>query len=162
VIDTEWVLKQIVDMVLANLPGEIDLMNSTRTDFQLPQIPAEAFFFSALHRAAFNYEQFVVFGFSNAPTYASAQEDNAVKQIELFFEVVASDAGESFESNVVYKLLRYSKVLENVFLKNSDKAMQGYGRIQVSTLVPSTLYSGADGKPIRSAGVSVVAHITAR
>ncbi len=160
--DIESVLKNAVTLVSAQMNTEIGLINTAKGDsLSVPNIPADAYFFASIPKAAFNYKDFVVYGFLANPTIIGAQEDNNIKTIQLFFEVVSVDAGENFDQNVIYKLLRYSAALESIFLKNSSKLMEGCGKVSVETLVPSSLFS-VDGKMIRSAGVSVTARITAR
>jgi hypothetical protein len=158
--DTERVLKNAVEIVKAKLGAEITAVDTEKNDFKLAPIDAKAFYFGQLPKA-FNYNPMLVYGFENNPTLESAQLDNHIKVISLYFEVVIVDGGSKDDENIIYKLLRYSRALENVFIKNYPKIMEGYGNIQVTSLVPTTLFS-LDGKMVRSAGVSVTARITAR
>lgn len=161
-IDTEYIFKRALERVQAELNSEILAVNTNKGDtLVLPDIAADAYFFASIPNAAFNYANFVVYGFLANPQVEAAQEDNNLKELNLYFEVVSVDAGENPAQNVIYKLMRYATALENLFLKSSDKIMQGYGKIQVTTLVPSGLFS-LNGKMVRSAGVSVTARITAR
>lgn len=159
--EIEDVLRNCLLKVQEKLADQIAIVNGQRVDFAILDIPTDAYFFASMPKAAFNYRQFVVYGFLNDPQVESGQADNNIKVINLYFEVVSVDAGENPAENVVYQLMRYSTALEEVFLKNSAKIMQGYGNLQVSTLSPSSLFN-VDGKMIRSAGVSVTARITAR
>ena len=160
--DIEKIFDDIVTLVREQLNTEIELINAEKDDtLKLETITDKAHFFSSLPQAAFNYTHFLVFSFSNNPTVESQQGDNNIKAINLTFEVVAQDKGQSYDRNLIKRLMRYSTALENIFLKNQGRVMQGYGKLEVTALVPSGLFA-VDGKYIRSAGVSVTARITAR
>lgn len=159
--DTEQVLKAALSVVKLKLNPEITLINAEKGDFTLDPVNDKAYYFASMPKGAFNYNPFVVYGFLANPTTESAQPDNSIKSIELYFEIVLVDSGAKDEENIIYKLLRYSRSLEEIFNKNHDKIMQGFGNIQVTSLSPTTIFN-LDGKIVRSAGVSVTAKITAR
>lgn len=157
--DTETILKNAVDLVQTKLGAEITAVNTAKGDSLLTAIPNDAYFFAQVPKV-FNYPTFMVYGFADTEISA-AQADNNLRVIRIYFEVVSVDSGDVFDKNIIYKLLRYSQALERVFLKNPDKVTQGYGKLEVSQLVPATLF-GQGNKTVRSSGVQVVARITAR
>lgn len=157
--DTETLIKKCLTLVQAELNTKIQEINTEKGDFEIDTIEPGAYYFAQLPAEVYNYSAFVVYGFMNNPTLESSNEFNQIKSLEIFFEVVSVDAGENEGQNVIYKLLRYSRALEDIFNKNFSKIMEGYGKIQVSNLTPTTLFS-MEGKTVRSAGVSVTARIT--
>lgn len=159
--DTETVLKNAIAMVKLKLNDELAVINTEKGDWDIANLNAAAYYFGQIPKGAFNYNPFAVYGFLGDPTFDASQPDNHIKVIPLFFEVVLVDGGNKDDENIIYKLLRYSRALENVFNKNHSKIMEGYGNIQVTSLAPTTLFN-LDGKIVRSAGVSVTARITAR
>jgi hypothetical protein len=161
-IDAEDILKKALEVVKAKLPEEIAKLNTRKGDaLVLTDLDATAFYFAAMPDAAFNFQEFCVYGFNTNPALEGIQKDNNIKPLNLYFEIVCQDAGDSADLSYIFKLMRYSSALEQVFLNNSEKIMQGYGNLQVVQLEPSGLFS-LDGKTIRSAGVGISARITAR
>lgn len=158
--DTEQVLKNCFLKVKEKLNAEIAAINTEKGDFEIAPINDAAYYFAQIPKA-FNYNPFVVYGFDNPPAIDAAQADNHIKPITMYFEIVLVDGGSKEDQNIIYKLLRYSRALENVFNKNHSKIMEGFGNIQITGLVPTTLFS-MEGKTVRSAGVSVTARITSR
>lgn len=158
--DTERVLKNAFEVMKARINEEITLINVEKNDFAILPINEKGMYFGQLPKA-FNYNPMLVYGFEGNPQLEAAQANNHIKSINLYFEVVLVDGGAKEDENIIYKLLRYSRALENVFAIYHSKIMEGYGSIQVNTLVPTTLFT-VDGKTVRSAGVSVTAKITAR
>jgi len=159
--DTEQVLKNSIAVVKLVLNTDITTINNEKADFTIPSINAAAYYFGQIPKGAFNYNPFVVYGFLDNPSLEATQTDNHIKVIQMYFEVVLVDGGNKDDENIIYRLLRYARALENVFNKNHFKIMEGYGNIQVTNLAPTTLFS-LDGKVVRSAGVSVTARITSR
>ena len=158
-IDLEVILKNALSVMQEKLPAEITAVNTRKGDSLLTSIPNDAYFFGQMPKV-FNYSTFMVYGFADSEI-AAFQQDNNLKVIRLYFEAVTVDNGDSFDNNIFYKLLRYSSAIESVFLKNSEKIMQGYGKLEVTALTPTTLF-GQGNKVVRSSGAQIVARITAR
>jgi hypothetical protein len=158
--DTEVLLKTALSTVQSLMNSEITALNTEKADFEVASVNASAYYFGSLPKV-WNHNPMIVYGIDSQPTLEAVQDDNAVKPVILYFEVVLVDGGSKEDENIIYKLLRYSRVLEDIFQKNSGKIMQGYGTLKVTGLAPTSLFS-ADGKLVRSAGVTVTARITAR
>jgi hypothetical protein len=158
--DAEMFLVDVRNIFRANLNDRIDLINTekqtitsgTEDDFAIDKISDKAWYLSHVPKVM-NYEQFVCWGLDDV-TIEQAQPDGAKQKITVFVEVVIPDKGEKYRESTIYKLLRYSRALQDIALKNFDK-IQGYGSIQVESLSP-TLVS-IDGKMLRTSGINVSA-----
>ena len=155
--DTECLLKKTSDIMKAKLNAEIALIDTEKADYELDPINNEAWYFQNLGDEAFSYANFVVWGMYDNPTQTDSQENNAIKKVDMFFEVCTPDDGGPINENVFYKLLRYTRALEQVVDKNYDKIRSGL-KVQVSSLRPTSFNLG--GKTFRSAGILITAHIS--
>lgn len=155
--DTECLLKKTSEVMKAKLNGEIALIDTEKADYELDPINDNAWYFQNLDDEAFSYANFLVWGMYDNSTQTDSQENNAIKKVDMFFEVCTPDDGGPINENVFYKLLRYTRALEQVVDKNYDKIRSGL-KVKVSSLSPTSFDLG--GKTFRSAGILVTAHIS--
>lgn len=155
--DTECLLKKTSEIMQARLNAELLLIDADKSDYIIDPINPDAWYFQNLNEEAFSYANFVVWGMYDNPAQLSPQNNNAIKEIKMFFEVCMPDDGGPMNENVYYKLLRYTRALEAVIDKNYDKIRSGL-KVQVSNLSPTSF--DLTGKTFRSAGVLVTAAIT--
>lgn len=141
----------------SKLNAEITAIDVEKADYELPKIADGAWYFQNLDDEAFSYPIFVVWGMYDNPEQTDSQENNAMKAVQMFFEVCVPDDGGALNQNVFYKLLRYTRALESVIDKNYDKVRSGL-KVKVSSLSPTSFDLG--GKTFRSAGVLITANMS--
>jgi len=157
IFDTECLLKSILDTVKTNLNSEILLIDTEKADYVLDPISDEAWYFQQLGEEVFSYQNFVVWGTYGNPDNFDTVHGNAIKQIEIFFEVVLADDGSAENENIHYKMLRYTRALESAVNKNFMKIWSGL-KVKVTNLTP-TIFD-ISNRQYRSAGIKVVAAIS--
>lgn len=155
--DTECLLKKTSELMKAKINGEIALIDTDKSDYELDPINDEAWYFQNLNDEVFSYANFVVWGMYDNPEQTDSQNNNAMKAVKMFFEVCIPDDGGPINENVFYKLLRYTRALESVIDKNYDKIRSGL-KVQVNSLSPTSFDLG--GKTFRSAGILVTANMS--
>ena len=104
--DTECLLKKTSEVIKAKLNGEIALIDTEKADYELDPINDEAWYFQNLDDEAFSYANFLVWGMYDNPTQTDSQENNAIKKVDMFFEVCTPDDGGPINENVFYKFNR--------------------------------------------------------
>ena len=155
--DTECLLKKTSELMKAKLNTELGLIDTEKADYELDPINDNAWYFQNLDDEAFSYATFVVWGMYDNPEQTDSQNNNAMKANRMFFEVCLPDDGGPINENVFYKLLRYTRALEQVVDKNYDKIRSGL-KVQVSSLSPTSFDLG--GKTFRSAGILITANMS--
>ena len=155
--DTECLLKKTSELMKAKLNAELVIVDNDKGDYELDPINDDAWYFQNLGEEVFSYPTFVVWGIYDNPTQVASQNNNAIKQTQLFFEVCLPDDGGPMPENVFYKLLRYTRALESVIDKNYDRVRSGL-KVQVASLSPTSFDLG--NKTFRSAGILVTANMS--
>lgn len=155
--DTECLLKKTAELMKSKLNAEIAVVDADKADYELDPINDEAWYFQNLNEECFSYSNFVTWGMYDSPEQTDSQNNNAMKQSRIFFEVCTVDDGGPITENVYYKLLRYIRALEAVVDKNYDKIRSGL-KVQVSSLSPTSFDLG--GKTFRSAGILITANMS--
>ncbi len=150
--DIEDYIKDLRDLYIAQLNTEIGIVNTAKGDFTIATINASAWYLTRLPKI-FSYEQFIVWGLDETPL-TDRQENSGMQTIRTFFEVVLADAGEKESESVVFKLLRYTRALQQVLNKNPNK-FRGIAHPVVDRLEPTQF--DVLGKLYHSAGVSIKA-----
>jgi len=156
--DTETFLRDLETVYKANLNTRIAAINAEKADFNINNINANAWYFQNMNSDIFSYDEFIVWGLSKPPDVEVFQNDNYLKIVKVFIEVVIPDAGETSTENIIWKLLRYTRALEEVAFKNFDK-FQGVAKTSVESLLPTSFE--LDGKMFRSSGISISAAMSA-
>lgn len=152
--DLEAFLRDLEAVFKANLNTEIGLLNTEKGDFTLDTIHANAWYMNQIPRV-WSYSPFIVWGISASPETTDRQEGNRIRRVGTFFEVVVPESQNTNES-LFWKLLRYSRALEEVAIKNSDK-FRSYAKLQVDQSMPVTFSIEGISKPLRSCGITVQA-----
>lgn len=155
--DTEELLKKTSEVIKSKLNIELSLIDSEKSDYTLDPVNDEAWYFQNLDDQVWSYSTFVVWGMYDNPTQTDSADNNAIKSVQMFFEVCIPDDCGPINENVFYKLLRYTRALEAVVDKNYDKIRSGI-KVKVSSLSPTSFDLG--GKTFRSAGILVTANIS--
>jgi hypothetical protein len=155
--DTECLLTKTSELIKSKLNAELVLIDTEKADYELDPINDEAWYFQNLDDEAFSYANFVVWGMYDNPVQTATQNNNAMKEIKMFFEVCLVDEGGPIAQNVFNRMLRYARALEAVIDKNFDKVRGGL-KVQVTSLTPTSF--DLTGKTFRSAGILVTANMS--
>lgn len=163
--DVELFLSDIKKIFQANLNDKIDAINlekqtiteETNDDFAINRISNDAWYFNHLPEV-WSYPQFVVWGLGDIEI-KNSQPDGAMQEVTAFIEVAIPDRGAPRNEAYIYQLLRYSRALQDIALKNFD-GLRGYGKIRVDSLSP-TLVNISD-KRLRISGISITAQFGLR
>jgi len=158
--DVELFLTDIEKIFKANLNNCIDAINlekqtitpEANDNFNIAHINDKAWYFEHIP-SVWSYPQFIVWGIDDIQVL-NAQPDGASQKVTVFIEVGIPDDGSIINQSFIYKLLRYSRALQDIALKNFD-GVRGYGTIQVETLSPA-LVSISD-KKLRISGINISA-----
>ena len=161
--DVELLLSDVSAMFIAKLNTKITAVNLEKQNdtpemgdnFDIDLINANAWYLNHIP-SIWSYPVFVVYGLAAIEANEN-QNDVFGKKVDLFFEVVIPDAGEKKNESQIYKLLRYSRCLEEVVMENYD-TIRGYGKLTVASLVPTAIE--VNGKILKASGVTVSASIT--
>ena len=156
VFDTETFLKETSKMVKEYLPSAIDAVNQEKGDFEIQQIPEDAWYFQNLTDDIYSYPIFIVWGLYALPETIETIGSERLRKETAFFEVVLADSGSEQLEHDFYKLLRYVRALEATVQDHFHQIWSGI-RVSVSGLTPTSFEFG--GKTYRSAGVSIEAAI---
>jgi len=156
--DTESFLKQLITLLKANLNTQISAINTEKADFSIDTIDDDAWYFQNLNDNVFNNTVFVAYGIEANAKVSEPQQDNYVKEISVFIEVSMSDDGDTTNENVMWRLLRYTRALEEVVFKNYQK-IDSRAKLRVKNLEPTSF--SLEGRLFRSAGINVTAALTA-
>lgn len=158
--DVERFIKDVKSLYKEKLNAEILLVDADKNDYVLDPIDSDAWYVNNINEGIWNYNEFVVLALRQNPNGEVSQNDNMIKRITIDIEVVAVDAGEDDDNDLslFWRLLRYTRALEQVAYKNFDK-FQGVTKSQVQSLIPINI--NIDGKPFKSAGISLSASLTA-
>jgi len=150
--DIELFLSDIEAIIKSKLNDKITAVNLEKGDSLISSINDKAWYFSQLP-SNWSYKQFIVWGLQNIELNAQ-QNDAHIQTVSVFFEVVIPDGNEAKAEAQIYKLLRYTRCLQEVVTENFD-SIRHYGKLQVESL-PPTLISVGD-KSLKSSGVNISA-----
>lgn len=158
--DIELFIKDIEGIFKTNLNTKITAVNlekQTLTDevddnFDIDQIDSEAWYFGQLP-AVWSYTNFVVYGLENI-TLEGEQYDGHIQKVSMFIEVLIDDDGSVPNESQIYKLLRYTRCLQEVALENFD-SIRSYGKLTVNSLPPTLIE--IDGRKLKSSGINISA-----
>ena len=145
-------------MIEDKLPAEIALINTEKADFTIPDINAKAWYLQNLSARAFSFKSFMVYGLMDQPDQTDTQENNSLKEVKVFFEIVLTDTGAVISENIFFKQLRYIRALEATVHKNFDRVRSGL-KIRVDSLAPEAFE--LKGKIHRRSGISITANMSA-
>ena len=164
IFDTEMVIDAFKAIFQSDLNAEIGLINTEKSaapgsDLYLEDIPNDTYLFQAITPTVNNYNVFLMYGLEGGANIIDSQDDNYIEPIQLSFEIVLPDAGDEQRENQIKKLLRYSRALRSIVIKNPD-ILQGYGKIKIKSLTPSGF--GFGRSIFLSCGIQIITTITAR
>lgn len=150
--DVESFLTNVKTVFQSNLNTKITELNTEKGDFDIDQIPTDAWYINHIPKV-WSYNTFIVWGISDIPL-SNQQPGAAIQTVNLFIEACVQDKGYPVSESVIYQLLRYSRALLEVANENFDK-LQGYGKLQLDSLSPSLV--DISGKRIRMSGINLSA-----
>lgn len=164
--DIELFISDIKKLLINDLNtkiAEINTEKNTMTDetednFSIALIPDGGVYFQQLPDLN-SYQHFVMFGLADIQIL-EAQNDGHIQKVSLFVEVVLVDAGDVQNESQIFKLLRYMRSLQELFIDNFDK-IRGFGKLTVDSLPPTITELNTGGR-LNSAGVIVSASIGIR
>lgn len=159
--DIELFISDIRKILVNNLNTKITAINlekNTLTDevgdnFDIDVIPDGGFYFQQLPDLS-SYQHFLMFGLADIQVL-EAQNDAHIQKVSLFVEVVLVDDGSVQNESQIFKLLRYTRSLQEIFIDNFDK-IRGFGKLTVDSLPPTITELNTGGR-LNSAGVIVSA-----
>jgi len=165
VYDVELLLTDVKTIFQTNLNDKIDFINlekanrtpETNDDFAISRIPDRAWYFNHIP-TVWSYNQFILWGIESIDII-QGQPDGAKQKVTIFIEVAVPDKGEPINESVIYKLLRYSRALQDISMKNFDR-IRSYGSLQVESLSPALVSIG--DKKLRISGINISATIGLR
>ena len=158
--DIELFLSDIEALFKSKLNDKITAVNlekQTNTDetndnFDIALINDNAWYFHQIP-TNWSYKEFVVFGLADIGLETS-QHDSQIQKVSVFIEVALVDAGEKKNESQIYKLLRYTRCLQEVANENFDK-IRSYGKLTIDSLPPTLI--DVSGKRLKTAGINVSA-----
>lgn len=163
--DAELFLEDIGNIFKTNLNDQIDLINDEKNNrspglndkFDIDKVSDKAWYLNHIPNV-WSYSPFIVWGLAST-SYDSVQEDGALQELTAFIEIALQDTGDKPTQEFIFRLLRYSRALQDVAMKNFDK-IRSYGKIRVEGLSP-TLVDISD-KRLRISGITITASIGLR
>lgn len=156
--DIEKVFKANLNTVIANINDEkMNRSPGVNDKWELDTIPDEAWYLNHIPDI-WSYPTFIVWGLANSQ-FSRPQNDGAILELTAFLEVAVQDAGDVPKEEFIYRLLRYSRSLREVAIKNFD-SIRSYGKLRVDNLSP-TIVNISD-RSLRISGITITASIGLR
>lgn len=153
--DVENFVQDVRTLYLAELNNEINAINTEKGDSLLNTIETEAWYFMNVPTYK-NNKEFIVWGIQDINT-SEVSEINFVKNITIGIEAVIPETEEKDYTNLINKLLRYGRALEQVTTNNFDY-YQSFCRPKVNSLQPTTFFY--DRRKFLSVGITLEAALT--
>jgi hypothetical protein len=158
--DIELFIKDVKSILTTNLNNKITAINTeknnqtdeTSDNFSISLIPTNGYYFQQLPDVR-SYQHFVIYGLYDIKIRESLAGGH-LQDVSIFIEVVLADTGDIRDKSQIYKLLRYTRSLQEVFNENFDK-IRGYGQLKIESLPPTIIQ--VDGTTLNSSGVVVTA-----
>jgi len=158
--DEEFMIKDIEAVFKAKLNGEIDCINTEKSDaLVLDHITSDKYIFETLDKRVLNYKGFfILYGLVDTPI-KEVQVGNFLEEVVVTFQVGTFDRGEKDRSKTMYKLLRYRRALKQVIMKNPDM-FRGYAKPLMASLKPDA-FPYDNKNIILTIGIDIKASVTA-
>lgn len=151
-IDIEEILISIDTFLKANLNTQIGLMNSEKNDtIVLKTISNSAYFIQTLNDAMANYDPYILLGVSDITSTGIGPGTAKL----LRFEVVLILQDGAQDLFIGKRMLRYLRVLEDLFNKNFNKVLP-HVSFKINSLVPIAITAVNSNDPFRAVGVELV------
>lgn len=151
--DIEQYLLNIKAYLLANLNTYITALNSEKNDtVVLATLDSAAYFLQTFNGTIANYNPHMFIGVSDIQSQGIGP--GTLKQ--LTFDVILIFEDRVQDIDVGIRLLRYGRILEEIFNRGFQKIMPG-ATFKVNSLVPISIVSVNTNDPYRAVGVQVVA-----
>jgi len=129
--------------------GDVEFMSTLTTD---------DYFNLYLTNKVINKKLFILVGIEREESPSEIMEENFIRQEAVSIQIFMPLTNQNLEK-LWRKLLRYSRAIESVSLKNFD-SIQGYGKLKTDRLTPSSF--DFNGKEYLTAGVVVKSSISVR
>jgi len=163
--DVELFIKDVRTILTTHLNNKITAINlekqnetdETDDNFDIPLIQSNAFYFHHIPDIR-SFKQFLIYGLQDI-NIEDAQYDDQIQKVSLFIEVAISDRGEQQNESQIFKLLRYTRSLQEVVNENFD-SIRSFGKLKVDSLPPTLIT--VNGKRLKSAGIVVTASFSVR
>lgn len=150
--DVEGFITDLVTLFKSKLNDKAAALNTEKSDTLLTNINESAWYFHNLP-TTWSYPVFVVYGLQNIEVINS-QYNAQLQRITVFIEVAITDGGSSESEAQIYKLLRYTRCLQEIANENFDK-LRGYSKLTVDSLPPTLV--DVSGKILKTSGINVSA-----
>ncbi len=135
--DLEDLLDGIKTIMTTHLNTKISAINSEKNDqITLKAVESGAYFDNTMDAAQANYDPFIFYGVSDMPGEASDYPGDSAYRAEIVVLICCADHGTDI--NISRRMLRYQRVLKEVFEERFDDA-GGRCKLSVKTQVPVTI-----------------------
>lgn len=146
--DMEDFFDDLLAFMQDNLNTKIDELNTEKGDTLLQNIADEAYVFQTLDNGLVNYDPFLFYGFTILEQRAEYGFSAKILQVEVTIIMAADPSGD----DETHKLLRYSRVLQELFEKNWNKVNKRV-KLKVTSLEPIGFSLVNSSQPYRAIGV---------
>lgn len=151
--DPERYLRRVEEYLKANLNTAITALNAEKlalgqADPVLKLLHADAFFVQTLNDTIANYDPHVFIRLADMPSEGNGP--GTVKELQIEVLLITEDRGEDLF--VGYRLLRYLRVLEELFERAFDRLFP-HATFKLNSLVPIALTRVDSNDPFRAVGV---------
>ena len=153
--DVEQLITDVQTYLTTNLNTSIGALNTEKSDsITLATVDSSAYFFQTLNDSIANYNPFV---FVSLDDMQSVSEGGfTLKTLTMSVVIVVSDRGQDLQ--IGFRMLRYSRVLEELFGRGWAKIRQD-ARFKVTSLVPVSFKFINSADPYRAVGVELVTQL---
>lgn len=133
--DIETLLTDVQSFLQANLPTQITSMNSEKSDsISLSSINNAAYFYQTMNEKIASYDPFLYLGVSNITTVGIGPATSK----EVTIQVIIAMSDVNGDNNIVKKIFRYSRILEDLFHSKWDRFSNSQ-TLKINSLAPVTL-----------------------
>lgn len=150
--DIEIFCDDLANFLKANLNIKIQEINSLKNDgLNLAEINDEAYFFQTMDETVSNFDPFIYYGVQDIESQGLGPATR--KKYTVVAAVIMADLAE--DTKLGKRLLRYSRVLEEVISeKYSDIASDAF-KVKLNSLVPISLRLSDTSENFRAVGIEL-------
>jgi hypothetical protein len=155
--DLERLLADIEALMVANLNTKLAAINTEKNDaITLKEVSSDAYFFQGMNSKQANYNPFVIYSIEDIQS--SAMEGLTIQSAVIQIALVLEDKGEDTGPNVMKRMLRYQRALEEIFEENFQLIENGV-KLKVQSLMPGLFALEDSSEFYRVVGINLSASI---
>lgn len=153
--DVEQILRDIGSFLVSNLNNQIAVLNAKKSaegvaEPVLNTVSNDAFFFQSLNEKVANYDPFIFYDVDLPNTTPITGATGTRAEVDVL--AVVSDHGN--DDDIGYRMLRYHRVLKDLFEKNATKVNNRI-KLEVGDLSPVSLRIQNSSENYRAVGVTL-------